>query len=122
MRFGYSVHTSDGPRLPEQSSTEWDVVDTGSNFFIPTTNNDTRRQRVLVFVAELIEDARGGVYGWWCPCRLPIILGMNETHAEQEATITPTYTSVSCSEPYPRWLVCLPQSPIGSSRFGREYA
>lgn len=55
--------TSDGPRLPEETATQGDIIHTRADLLVPACYDDTRRERVLVLVAELLEDARGGVDG-----------------------------------------------------------
>lgn len=63
--------TTDGPRLTEQTTTEGDVVHTRSGFFVPARDNDTRREPVLVVVAELLEDVCGHANGWRTSKGLP---------------------------------------------------
>jgi hypothetical protein len=62
--FTLPQHTADCPRLPEHTAAERDIVHAGADLLVPAADDDPSRERVLVLIAELLEERRSGVNGW----------------------------------------------------------
>jgi hypothetical protein len=56
-------HTADCPRLPEHAAAKRNVVHARADLLIPAADDDPGRERVLVLIAELLEERRSGVNG-----------------------------------------------------------
>jgi hypothetical protein len=55
--------TSDTPRLSENTSTERHIVDLTTLMFIPSSDDDSGTQLILVLVADGLEERGDGVNG-----------------------------------------------------------
>lgn len=63
-------HTANGPRLTEEAATDGNVVDARANVLVPARDDNASKERVLVLIAELVEERCCYVYGGRLACLL----------------------------------------------------